>query len=355
MKKVHFFCFIALTLFACSNKKPQSDLIIESYDQDNKLSGNLEINIYEEEELLIIGEEKLQYWGTVFNSYINDDNVNIRLYPSLNASILSKVNRNTKIVITGVSKEIDEIDNYVGNWLNIRIENQWGDEGWVFSKYVENGLIAASEIKIIELLPKEERRAQGLLAMYEINGTRKNITLYPHKEENQDFFTFAYDWSLESFHYSNIPGSYAWFPETNEVKHITYIGTDMESAWSIFTNDFKYVLQDFGTSPGLRGLGVWRIEDGKRIFSGTYYRDIKLNENTITIVYVYDNWNISRNRLDDEILVYGEEFKKNNPEPEDMVIYSKETGLGLTLLIICELNLDSGIRNIINGNYIYTQ
>jgi hypothetical protein len=343
-------------LISCSNRKPQSDSINEPYDQhNNNLSENIEISTAEEKKQLIIGEEKLQYWGTVFNTFINDDNVNVRSYPSLNADVLFKLDKNTKIVITGVSREIDDIYNYIGNWLNIRIENQWGDEGWIFSKYAENGRITASELKIIELLPKEENRSQGLMGMYEINGNRKHITFYPHKEKNQNFYTFAYDWSMGSFHYSNIPGSYAWFPETDELKHITYIGTDVESAWSIFTDDFKYILQDFGTSPGPRGLVVSRVDDGKRIFSGTYYHDLKLYGNSVNIVYVYDNWNISKNRLDSEILTYGEEFKKNNPEPEDMVNYSKKTGLDLTLIINCELNLDTGLRKIINGNYIYTQ
>ncbi|MDR2718871.1 MAG: SH3 domain-containing protein [Treponema sp.] len=356
MNKIFIFCIIVLSFFGCSNKKPQLDLINEAYDQDNnKLAGNTEISTIEEKEQLNIGEEKLEYWGTVYNSFINDDNVNVRSYPSLNADILFKVNKNTKIVITGVSKEIDDIDNYTGNWLNIKIENPWGDGGWVFSKYIKNGLITASEIKIIALLPKEEHRGQGLIGSQKINGIERQIILSPHKMENQDFYTFAYDWSIDFFHYSNIPGSYAWFPKTNELKHITYIGTDMESGWSVFTDDFKYVLQDFGTSTGPRLLGVWRVEDGKEIFSGTYYHDIKLNGNTINIAYVYDNWNISHNRLDDEILIYCKEFKKNNPEPDDMVNISEETGFGLTLIIICELNLDTGIRSIINGQYIYAQ
>jgi hypothetical protein len=341
---------------SCSNKKPQSDSKNEFYDPDNnKSSGNIEVSTTEDKKQIIIGEEKLQHWGTVFNTFINDDNVNVRSYPSLKADILFKVNKNTKIVITGVSKEIDDIDNYIGNWLNIRIENHWGDEGWVFSKYVESGRISVSELKIIELLPKEERKAQKLTGMYEINGNIKNITLYPHKEENQIFYSFAYDYGIESFHYSNIPGTYAWFPETNELKHITYMGTVIESGWSIFTDDFKYNLQDFGTSPGPRGLGVWRIDDGKRIFSGYYYRDLKLKGNTINIVYVYDSRYYSKDNLDNEILVYGEEFKKTNPVSDDMVKYSDQSGLDITLIIICELNLDTGFRNIISGNYIYTQ
>ena len=361
MKKAVIFCLV-IPLIGCFNEKTQIDSLNSDIAQQNyMIADNMETPEIEEKQEILpaekidTGEEKLSYFGTVFYSFINDDNVNVRLYPSLEADVLYKVDKNTRVVVVGTSKEINDIDDYTGNWLNVRIENQWGNDGWVFSKYVENGLIPTKELKIIELSPKEERRAQSMIGMYEINGIEKIVTLYPHKLENQDFYTFAYDWTVESFHYSNIPGSYAWYPDTNELIHITYIGTALESAWSIFTDDFKYILQDFGTSPGPRGLGVWRVEDSKEIFSGTYYRNINLQSNTINVVYVYDDWNISKNWLDNEILNYAEEFKENNPPPDDMVNYSKKTGLGLELIIVCELNLDTGIRKIINGQYIHTQ
>jgi uncharacterized protein YgiM (DUF1202 family) len=363
MYKIFVICLLVF-IISCSNKGTQSDPANSGIDQyNNLLVENIETPIIEEKldflpnkmEIINTGEEKLQYFGTVYNSYINDDNVNLRLFPSINADVIQILDKNTKVIIIGVSKEIDTLDNYTGNWLNVMVEKQWGEEGWVFSKYVENGLITASKLEIIELPPKEERRAQRLIGMYQINDKKITITLYPHKLENQNFYTFVYNWSVNSFHYSNIPGSYAWYPDTNELKHITYIGTDMESAWSIFTDDFKYVLQDFGTGPGPRGLGVWRIEDSKKIFSGGYYRNINLQGNTINVVYVYSNWNISQNKLDNEIMNYAKEYKENNPATEEMVNYSKETGLGLVLIIVCELNLDTGIRKIITGQYIYTQ
>jgi hypothetical protein len=201
--------------------------------------------------------------------------------------------------------------------------------------------------------PKEEGYAQILIGSYQINGMEKMVKLYPHKEENQDFYTFAYDNAYEIFHYSNIPGSYAYYPETNKLKHISYIGTDSESAWVIFTDDFKYVIEDFGTSPGPRGLGVWRTEDSKRIFSGGYYRDINLKGYTINIIYEYSNRNIPY--LDDEIINYAKKYEENNPIPDDILRSSKEYGFSIELIIICELNLDTGIRKIINGRYINTQ
>lgn len=169
MKNILFLCLVII-LFGCSKNNKLSDKII--IDDTKIINDNIEIQEIKNIELKD-GEEKLEYFGVVLNSIINNDNVNIYSYPSLNSKILFTLDKNTKIVITGVSKEIDEIDNFIGNWLNIRIGNHWSDEGWVFSKYAENGLISASEIKIIELRPKEEGRAQGLIAVYDINGYKK--------------------------------------------------------------------------------------------------------------------------------------------------------------------------------------
>ena len=203
--------------------------------------------------------------------------------------------------------------------------------------------------------PKKENYAQGLFGIQTINGIERQISFYPHKLDNQEFYTFVFDYTMDFFHYSNIPGSYAWYPKTNELKHITYMGTDLESGWVVFTDDFKYFIEDFGTGPGPRGLGVWRIEDTKRIFSGMYYKEINLHDHTINVIYEYNDRNISKGNLDNEILVYAEEYKKNNPVKDEMLKYSKDTGFGVELIIICELNLDTGVRKILNGQYIYTQ
>ena len=376
MKKALVLGIILVIFLGCSNRKSQDDsigeqlseVVIETFNEQN-IDEEIEINFPEQinDEIIAVLEiedeyhqldtyaEKLQYFGTVFNTFTNTENVSIYAFPSLEADIVYVLEKHSKIFITGVSAQMDEIDGHMGHWLKIIIENIWGNEGWVFSSYVIDGTIKASELRIIDFPPREERRVQSLIAAYDIDGTEHIITLYPYKLENQDFYTFSFDWSMNSFHYSNIPGSYAWYPETNELVHVTYIGTDMESAWSIFTDDFRYVLQDFGTSPGPRGLGVWRISDGESIFSGMYYDSLNMRDNTINIVYTYSDWNISRGRLDEEVLAFGENFRENHPPSDEEVNYSRRTGLGLELIIICDFNLDTGIRTILTGQYIYTQ
>ena len=338
MKKIIFLCLI-IALVGCSKKASQTtDSVRVNEEQTN--SGDDILSRYEES------------WATVtvYNTTINDDNVNVRAHPSVRADILFQVHKDEKIIIIGTSKEIDTIDGYTGNWLNI-VKNKYGETGWIFSKYVEKGRITTTELKIIEMPPQEERRAQRLIGSYQINGKETMVDLlYPHKEENQDFYTFIYDYTTEPFHYSNIPGSYAWYPKTNELKHISYIGTGMASTWVIFTDDFKYVIEDFGTTPEPRALGVWRVEDSKRIFFGRYYEGINLQGYTINVIY----WDSNRHEWDDEILNYAKKYEENNPAPDDMVEYAKGK-FGLELIILCEFNMDTGIRKIMGGQYIYTQ
>ncbi len=43
--------------------------------------------------------------GIVYNTIINDNNINVRVVPSLDGKIISKLYRGTKIKIVGVSRE----------------------------------------------------------------------------------------------------------------------------------------------------------------------------------------------------------------------------------------------------------
>jgi hypothetical protein len=341
-----------LLFIGCSNKKTKIDSKNTNVDQINNLPSNdLSISEKEDKNVLNIGETSQWNSTILFQTVINDDNVNVRAYPSLNADILYKVNTNAKITVIGTSMEIDNIDNYTSNWFYIVIggDDYWKRFGWVFGKYIEIDQITVSKIQITEITT--EKYSPKLLGFYQINGNIKEITLYPYEKNNKNFYTFIYDYAIENFHYSNIPGTYIWYPETNELKHISYVGQSEESAWAIITDDFKYIIQDFGTGPGIRGLGVWRADNAKKIFSGTYDGEIYLKENTISIVYVYNNWNISHDFLDNEIINYAKKYKEDNPVPDSLVERTKEMGGSIELMINCKLDLDTGNREIKSGEY----
>jgi hypothetical protein len=290
--------------------------------------------------------------GTAYATVITADNVKIHSQPSENSSVRFEVNRGTRVRIISTSPHIDTIDGYTGNWLQVAGDFPLGD-GWVFSNYVERGQVTPSTLQIIELPPKEENRGQILIASYQVDGAETMVNLYPKKIADQPFYTFVFDeWvsknidgrTIGLFHYSNIRGSYAWFPETNELRHISFIGTTAESAWVIFTDDFRYLMEDYGTSPGPRGLVVYRVEDGEVIYNGSYLNDINLRGHTIEVIS-------SLPRDSDEIVA----FMNNNSAPDEMVNDANKWGLGMELVLLSELDLDTGIERFITGKWIMTQ
>jgi hypothetical protein len=247
MKNIIFLCIRIIVVGYSKNTSQSNSLNINDIQINNdeiiEIQRNEIIEIQSIEEIknngLKDGEEKLQHFGIVLNSIINEDNVNIHLYPSFNSDVLLKIKKDTKIIVIGISKDIDEIDGYIGHWLFIKIGDLWGDDGWIFSKYVENIQIIASELDIIELPRRRGDYSLRLNGIYEIDGRQIIVELSPNKVEYQNFYTFAYDYNNKNFHYSNIPGTYVWYPETNEFIHISYIGTGMESAWVKLTDNLN--------------------------------------------------------------------------------------------------------------------
>jgi hypothetical protein len=361
MNKVFIlFIFFAITVCGCSKKTADTDIIASKTSTDISIEGNTattntaEITYASRPDggiLYVLQEDegKDAFFGTFYITTINDDNVNVRSLPTTKAEVLFQLNKDDKIDIIGVSSERQTIDNYTGNWCNIRRVDSW-QSGWVFSKYVESGNITPNEIHLIGMLAPEKGRAQGAVGTYKIGDIEYHFVIYPHKETNQSFYTFVWDIDDDKFHYSNPPGTYAWYPDTNELKHLTYIGTGGESAWVVLTDDFEYTFEDFGTSTGPRALGVWRTDDGREVFSGSHYGSVNMRGHTIEVVYPFHSWS-DISKYNDEIIKYADEFKQQNPGP-----FYNENGRELTLLLItCDLDLDTGTKKIIGAKYIYEQ
>ena len=303
-------------------------------------------------------EERFNFWGmdrgVVSNTKIIADNVPVRAYPSKSANILFEASKGTWIRILSVSNRIDNIDGYIGNWLEV-VGNHPVGGGWVFSRYVERGQVTPSELRIIGLEPRQERRVQQLIASYKVNGIETTVRLWQHKVAHQDFHTFVFDRGITMntgdgrmlglFHYRNVLGSYIWFPETNELRHITYRGSTSESEWVIFTDDFRYMIQDFGTSVGPRSLSVIRLEDGERIYEGIYLDDINMRGNTIEVLCICQN---------EQRTEFERDFRENNPLPEH-ILDAVRHGMGYRLIILCDLDLDTGSRSTTRALWITMQ
>jgi len=89
-------------------------------------------------------------------------------------------------------------------------------------------------------------------------------------------------------------------------------------AYTVFTDDFEYLIQDSSTSPGVRGITAWRLKNQEKVFSGGYY-GFNVKGHTINIAYEYDDWNIERGYLDEEIIAYGKKYKEENKVPQDLM------------------------------------
>ena len=147
--------------------------------------------------------------------------------------------------------------------------------------------------------------------------------------------------------------------KTGEAFNLDFINSVIESApetsaWTVLTEDNMYLLQDFGTAPGMRPFAIWQVDNEEMIFSGNYFGVLKLNGNTIEIVYQF--MEDSTEDLDAEIRDFVDFFLQNNPvPPSEMVLISQETGLSISVIIFCEFDIDTRIRKINRAEYILTQ
>lgn len=265
-------------------------------------------------------EYKMEYEGTVYLTKMIDTNVNVREFPTTDAHKIDKYYLDDKIRITGISKKRETIDNHSGYWLrvnkiekgNSKLYPTYSGYGWIWSKYVEGvSKLEPSEITFKRYIKKTNKTGASIILNIKHKGKIREVKVYPHKEKNQDYYTFIWSEDMKDFIYYDIPGTYIWDPKDNSINHITYFGSETESAWCIFTDDRKYMLQDYGTSPGIRGVSVIEISTGKKIYGGGYIYPLNLEGYKIDISFLESNPNI-----DNETLQHVKTYKKNNAPPE---------------------------------------
>ncbi len=271
-------------------------------------------------------EVKLDFGGLNFLTEINDDNVSIRNAPSLTAKKTGTLHKGDKIRVNGISRMMDSIDNHSGYWLRFsKIHtgeyefyplSEGEPHNWVWSNYVQElSNLSPSNIQFKKYIPRTKNRGDSLEILIEKDGKKRSAIVYPHKEPSQSYYTFTFSDDRDAFMYYDIPGTYIWNPKTNEIHHSTYYGYDIESAWSIVTDDRKYLLQDSGTSPGVRGISVRDLNIGEIIFRGSYFcGELNFTDHEFDIVYVPAYWDVKN--LDKETVNHFQEYKKTH-KPKD--------------------------------------
>ncbi len=234
--------------------------------------------------------------------------------------------------------------------------------GWVFSKYVNIEQSFTSEI-FIEKASINKWGENTLDGYYMLAGYRVCFTVSAYKQNTQDYYAFSWNFRHDKYHYSNIPGCYIWYPDTNEIKHITYLGGETSSwgfsSWIKVTNDKRYLIEDFGTAPPPRNVKIWDIKKNELIFDGLYFEDINLRDNIINVIYsyrsYYNNWSMENEKLEKDILEFARTYFDKNPVDIQLLNETKKTGIGISLIIVCDYYLDTRQINIIECKYIKTQ
>ena len=222
---------------------------------------------------------------------VNDEPLNVRNLPSIEGEKVGKLFKGNTVYVTGFSDNKETIDGYNGYWVKVSTYNEeyeyWEmKQQWVFSKYLD--LEPSLEVSKIE--PVRFYKNEWDSPLLDIKLVRKNgnsvATVELNNLEGQDFYSF--NWLYDYFNKDNFSscdptGTFVYYPSTNEIKHITVKGESEESSWGLFTNDFKYFLQDFGTSSGVRALLITDLTTNEEIFSGNYYKKLGWDGESITI------------------------------------------------------------------------
>jgi hypothetical protein len=159
--------------------------------------------------------------GVVYNTIINENKINVRNGPSYDSDILFSVDILTKVQILGVSEESTLVDNR--HWVKVRIkasDGVWMDgEYWIFSRFV----VYSSNERILPLkMQVREDGHGGIIVYYEVENEEKIISLRNPAVRHEDFYTFFYCLHSEGSHYRLVPGAYAWYPESGELRHLSY-------------------------------------------------------------------------------------------------------------------------------------
>jgi len=321
--KYHKFCllFVVIILFcSCNRNNKNANIEIENTaDNENEIIEILQINYPIEE---------MRNYGYISITNILVNNVDARNYPSFEAEIIYTLHENDIVWIQGFSND--------GKWVNVISQERRLGHGWILIEYINIGDIEPSPIKLVEF------SRWDIKFSYEIKGEKI------YREMSFDNNLIVWGPYSHGYHYSNIPGVYILDRDTQELIHITHLGgfTDA-NAWSSFMGDFEYLVQDVGTGMS-RGLIIWRLRDGARVFQGGYDGRWFINNHTIQYIYTYSDWNIGS--LDEEIRSYARAFMEDNPPSE-----GEPGGLFVTLIIRCSLDLETGERNILGAEYILTE
>ena len=348
-----------IAFFSANNRWPPPSTKIE----------DLDFSVFPKEErgfAFIDGSTTVNVWGqhagiTCLTNIVEND-VHVKNYPSFDSEIIFRLQNNDIVRILGLSGEAVNIDNIYGFWLNVLHQKSDNEiiHGWLFSRYVNLKNIEYSPIRFMELVPGIIRGVPTgryfLNVSFFVDGN-EIIRRYLSLTEWNNYYVVVWGPYDNGFHWTNRPGVYLLCKETHELRHITYLGAFGATShmWTVFTDDFRYLIQDSGSAPPIRGITVWCLYDMTVVFGGAYYGVKSIQNNTIEYVYRFDDFAISRGRLDEEIILFGKKFVENTPVPQEIIDRSQSDPSRIQPLIRASFNLDTRERKILGGTFTVLQ
>lgn len=295
-------------------------------------------------------------WGTVFAARVTDNNVNVRSSPSRESQVLGKRNKGDQVLVTGYSTGREHIDGYSGFWVRVSLSETaktfWSEKnGWIFAKYVDiDQSISVSSFSVHKVVPATSTTSLSLELNIKRGLNSEIVTVAPRRLGNQEFYTFTWSDDRTGFGFSDPVGTFAWYPKNNTIEHVSYLGWAIESSWCLVTNDLKYLIQDYGTSPGPRSLAIFEIPSGRRVFSGAYYNDLDYDGKSIVVVQIYNKWQVEDKKIDKDSIEYARKFIVANPLSDENQKW-KASGRGIDVIVSYRLDLDNFKLEFVHCSY----
>jgi len=148
-----------------------------------------------------------KYFGYLLETTINEDHVNVRKLPTLQSEVITQMDKDTPVIITGTSKDNMVIDGESHFWFQItKADNVWSyptsaSIGWVYGKYLNNvQSIQPSKISFLNLIPETSKDSLRIELSFDrqedsITADRSQsqyfygnlVSIYPDKYQSQDF------------------------------------------------------------------------------------------------------------------------------------------------------------------------
>ncbi len=345
--------FSVLLLASCLDKNPGKNAAAENTDSSQAESpeavAESETKVYAP-----YFEEKEDSYSTLADVSVNSEGVDVYLMPNLYSEVISSVTKGDIVNVIGMAFDENYPEKY---WAKIRLSSypkdlycgSMGPFGFVDIKKLDlpQGL-TPGVVSFSEYVPGEEHHSGHINIEVDRGGKKEVFACYPSKLDGQDFATFVWADDKHGFFYTDMSGTFSWNSQTNEIKHLTYMGSDSESAWSAVSDDNKKFFEDYGTGPGSRCLKIYDMLTNRMIYSGSHLRGLDYHDNAITVVYDLRSWKA----LDEAVK------EKNLPSTDDF--FAKLSAEGIELKDYCpvlryRLNLDTLEESFLDYTVVFDQ